>query len=308
LIENAPLIEKPKLAEESVVLHGLKFKIAYDEECNSNSLSITYPESYSESEIYTAINKILSDLTSISEKGFIIDKNLKVFPILKEFLTFFTSDLEYIKGSKIMISAKWIYAIILTSLYFLVIERLNKLEGLLEKGTGAVVNEDLSNLRELQDLNEFYSDLQANYLNLQKELHSKLDPSIRKSLQKRGLTVLKNIFTGFDTEYTNIDQKYNELLSVQLSVSSRIVLKIPRNRIYSLSNVHSLSNRDYPLKFDRSKKSPFNFQKVDTILSDLVSSIRLKKYTSYELDIDTILYGLEKLTEMGEMEKIESND
>jgi len=50
-------------------------------------------------------------------------------------------------------------------------------------------------------------DLMRDYQQLSKDLYGMLDPSIRLKLQKKGIGVLQNTYTGFDTEYKNLDFK-----------------------------------------------------------------------------------------------------
>lgn len=40
-----------------------------------------------------------------------------------------------------------------------------------------------------------------------KEIIGKIYPSIRKKIQKRGLSIILNIYTGFDTVYSNVDEE-----------------------------------------------------------------------------------------------------
>jgi len=59
-------------------------------------------------------------------------------------------------------------------------------------------------------------------LELKSELHSYsgkvfglVDISIREGLRQRGITLIKNVYTGFDTEYKKLNTKYNKILSAQ---------------------------------------------------------------------------------------------
>lgn len=79
---------------------------------------------------------------------------------------------------------------------------------------------------------------------LRLDLTGRLDPSIRMQIQKRGVTVIQNTYTGFDTEYELIDQKdcINKLLSVQMAVQTRTLIKIPLYSSFNLSFVHPLTS------------------------------------------------------------------
>lgn len=88
--------------------------------------------------------------------------------------------------------------------------------------------EGLQSLEKIDDLtDESISDFQADLINLNRELYGKIDPSLRNKIQKRGITIFQNIYTGFDTEYQNKDTKTNRLLSVQLAVNTHTFIKIP---------------------------------------------------------------------------------
>src|ERR1700732_5225837 len=79
------------------------------------------------------------------------------------------------------------------------------------------------------------------------EIFGKIDPSIRKKLQKRGITVFENIYTGFDTEFININTKFNKLLSVQLAVNTKILMKFPKYNGYELSTLEPLTGEEYKI-------------------------------------------------------------
>ena len=75
---------------------------------------------------------------------------------------------------------------------------------------------------------------------LRVDLTSRLDPSIRLQIQKRGVTIIQNTYTGFDSEYELLDQKShtNKLISIQIAVQSRTLIKIPLYNSLDLSFVH----------------------------------------------------------------------
>jgi hypothetical protein len=83
--------------------------------------------------------------------------------------------------------------------------------------------------------------------NLSATLFNKLDPSLRDKLMKRGVSMLLNTNAGFDTEYIQIDSIRNEMVSAQLAVNSRVLLKLPFNVPYEFSVLDSLSSKGYSL-------------------------------------------------------------
>lgn len=78
-------------------------------------------------------------------------------------------------------------------------------------------------------------------------LYSKLDPFIRFQLQKRGITIIQNVYVGFDTEFEMEDQQkhLNRLLSVQHAVQSRTLVKVPLYTLQNISYIHPLTNDLY---------------------------------------------------------------
>jgi hypothetical protein len=51
---------------------------------------------------------------------------------------------------------------------------------------------------------------------LKKDLLARLDPYIRCQLQKRGVSIIQNVYVGFDTEYELSDySKYQKSISVK---------------------------------------------------------------------------------------------
>src|SRR6266516_2277539 len=111
---------------------------------------------------------------------------------------------------------------------------------------------------------EMESDLMVNFEELTKNIFSRIDPSIRIKLQKRGISVIQNIYTGFDTEYKCIKPGYNDLISVQLAVNTKNLLKIPKYSEYELSTLDTLTGEVYKLNKD---SEYFNFSMVEKSLN-----------------------------------------
>jgi len=79
---------------------------------------------------------------------------------------------------------------------------------------------------------------------LKKDLLTRLDPYIRCQLQKRGVSIIQNVYVGFDTEYELSDySKYqNQLVSSQLAVQSRTLIKVPLYKTLDFSYIHSITS------------------------------------------------------------------
>jgi hypothetical protein len=136
------------------------------------------------------------------------------------------------------------------------------------------------------------SDLMADLQVISKDIFSKIDPSIRVKMQKRGISVIQKIDTGFDTEYKNIDLKYNKLVSVQLAINTKSLLKVPKYSEYELSTINTLTDEGY--KVDKSKKD-FNFIMVEKAINKCINGIRFLKYKSNDSSISILIEGLKHL-------------
>ena len=125
--------------------------------------------------------------------------------------------------------------VIFLNLFYLVVKEINKIERERERErereTGKV--KTLTCLETLANLDTMKLDLQ-----------SRLDPFLRIQIQKHGISLIQNIYTGFDTEYELSDYTkfLNKLISTQIAVQSRILIKIPLYKPLDISFVHPLTS------------------------------------------------------------------
>jgi hypothetical protein len=87
-----------------------------------------------------------------------------------------------------MDSYKWLYNIIILTLYFLVLDTIQKLSGELSNDTASVLNA------------------------MERILFSRIDNSIRFHIRKQGISIVNNIYSGFDTEFNTMDIGKNSLI------------------------------------------------------------------------------------------------
>src|SRR6185312_6345203 len=139
---------------------------------------------------------------------------------------------------------------------------------------------------------EMETDLMVDFEVLIKNIFSRIDPSIRIKLQKRGISVIQNVYTGFDTEYKNKDVKYNELISVQLAVNTKNLLKIPKYSEYELSTLDTLTGEVYKINKD---SKDFNFRMVEKSINKSIKEIRYLKYKENDASIFILVEGLKFL-------------
>jgi hypothetical protein len=130
-------------------------------------------------------------------------------------------------------------------------------------------------------------------INLSKELFNKLDTSIRIKLQRNGISIIQNIYTGFDTEFKNIDVKTNKLLSVQFMLNTKLILKIPKLTDFCLSTVGTLNNQIYKLSKSLRKSLPSDI--LENSFNNLINDCRVLKFGDYDINIKLLITKLKDL-------------
>ena len=213
-----------------------------------------------------SIEFVVMQLMSVTDKGYLNNQDLSSYPIFSDLIENFTEDEEYIRGKFVHISFKWLYNMIYLSIYNYILEY--------EKQNGFKI------LSKFQVPDDSYYDL----MELRVQIYQKLDPSIRKSLQRRGITLLQNIETGFDTEYVNHDLVTNKLLSVQLAQVVQSYIKLPLIKPYELSYINPSNEAEYLVK----KTNLFSYNLVEGIIDNHIVIIRRLSFG----DLDTKLLNL----------------
>lgn len=238
-------------------------------------------------EICILVKEILDVLRGITASGFLPTTDLRKFPIIRAFLYYILSEKEnenrsadFINGKKSSITYRWIYTILMTNLYTL-------LELLLIKMKQEGENEL-----------DLYIDIET----LTLKLYDSLEPSIRKILKKKGISIQQTINNSLDTEYKNIDQKTNKILSVQMCINTTSTLLINKSYSWELSDVNALSNESYNLIISQ------NIDKVviESCINRLVELVRLSKYGDNDEKISKIIMGLKRSTDINYIEKTET--
>lgn len=222
---------------------------------------------------FKLIENSVTKLGPFVKKGYLNKVNLKEFPILENLISNFTDNNEYIKGHLTFESYKWLFNIVILAL------------------TKSLLEIELV-LKEMETFNN--EDFLIDVINLKKQLFQKLDPSIRKAIMKRGISIIQNINTGFDTEYVNENSKFNKLVSVQLAQNIVTYLKFPNIKPYEICEVNPLTNENYAIKLNKS----FNYDLLQDIIRKLVIEIRYLSYGSLDNTIDKAIYSLMKLKDL----------
>ena len=122
------------------------------------------------------IKSILKEIEVILNTGYLNTHNLFDYPIINDLITLFVSNEDYINGKFSYESYKWLFNIIHLTIY----KELIEYENLYKFSLNTRTESELESFYELKII-----------LNT---VHSKLDPSIRKSLQKVGITLIQSMW------------------------------------------------------------------------------------------------------------------
>lgn len=127
------------------------------------------------------------------------------------------------------------YNLLILNLLLLVIRKLIELDCLIESHKS--LGSEYCTLEPLNDQVLIFKELKH-------DLVHRLEPYLRLQIQKRGISITQNTYTGFDTEYEllNFQKSLNRLVSIQLAVQTRTLVKIPLYSCLDLSYVNPLSS------------------------------------------------------------------
>ena len=214
--ENENFKLTPKL--EHLNLYGMNFKL------KGTTLTLLNPN-YSAREILKIWDLISLKFKSVDEKGF-VERSKIVNPMFSEIEKYLKSSGVKTKkdlGSSVNTYSLW-YNFLLINLIYL---------------ANLVLKRDVNNTFDEEGL-----DTLADLGNLKLKLMSFLDPYLRLQIQKRGITLIQNTYVGYDTEYINKDHKkfLNQIVSAQLAIQSRTLIKIPLYKTHDISYAHPLTS------------------------------------------------------------------
>jgi hypothetical protein len=274
---NVPLIPIVYSLDLSQVLNikGLTFK----DTCTLIKVEQDFFLSLLPNEQAALINSFLSSLDSHFKHGFLNSEDLTILPLVSEFLpSFFNSEYAsdittYINGEKSKETYKWLYNLIILTLYFLCCISLQKI----------VDNESID------------SDLISDFKYKERVLFSRVDASIRHHMRKRGLSLIKNTYIGFDTEFNQVNRLSNSLVSAQLAITSGLSLKVPNTPRYTISSFDVEKNK---LHKSKPKSEVFNYSKVETSIQWLLQEISRVKNGSYDESMVILTEGLKTIKGM----------
>jgi len=236
---------------------------------DTKELSIA--EKYSLVYIIEMLEKCYLDLSKITDKGYININDLNL-PITEFFLRHLNiSHDNPIKSSILFNTLVSNYSLLV--LYFIVL----RIEYVIsQKG------------------NEINPDRKIDLNNLKKGLMRMIHPEYMAVLKKRGIKVYLNSLVGFDSEYQLLSSltQQNELISVQLSGSTHMQVKIPKK---SSTDVTWNSLKLLPIDIRLSKSEYKMLQVMDTAINKLLNSINDIYYKEHNLLLEKVVKTLSEI-------------
>lgn len=293
-IEDVALIVEDSLNKESLNKNIILIEdVALVFLTNSTTLLLDFEsllESNTPIELYTLMTNVLRLLQSTDSKGYLNSIDLRKLPLISDFINLLvlekeetiigddgiekvikTRSLSHISGVHSMVTFKWLYNVLILNIFTLSVLLIHKID---------------SDEEGLKD-SDFYADL----LVLNRQLSNNLDTSIRRSLQKRGINVIQNIQTGFDTEYVNLTSLTNRLLSVQLATNTVTYLKIPKVNPYVISSVNPQTNSKYIII----KDNYLNNELIELSIDQCIKIIRGIKYSNMDESVKDLITRLQQV-------------
>jgi hypothetical protein len=112
---------------------------------------------------------------------------------------------------------------------------------------------------------------------------------VKRHLHNKSICLTNNIYAGFDTEFKNIDNNTNKLLSVQVSVNGCYTLKIPTmNNKHVFGSLDVATNKFYETKHD---SKLINYELINTLIQEAID-FNLKANGNYNNYIKQLILTL----------------
>lgn len=235
-------------------------------------------------EVLEQVKYIIHKLEMINEKGYINDFNIdKVYAIGQIYKRYLKSssmtsklDLSRLPVNEQLSFIEWISQIVILDLYKLILLE----ESILHKHSNET---------------EFYKDLLVSYYTMKDEVKALLHQSVKKYISNT-VKVYRDTYVGFDTEYVQVDELTNSLLSVQLNATNRVIVSVPKEittfdfESYNIGDneYYQVHKREYLYdEFDMLETEEGKVKDKVKVQWDLINSIitnGIKNINSYDRD------------------------
>jgi len=132
-------------------------------------------------------------------------------------------------------------------------------------------------------------DVAVDIKNLKRSITLMIHPFIKSKLGNRGISIILNGFSGYDTEYYTIDEpkKLNVLLSGQIAANTAIYLRVPVVNVIPLH--YTDISRDDCLMWGDTEKVKTALPSMDFV----ISSIRAMLYSDHDKLLEDIVSKFE---------------
>jgi hypothetical protein len=97
-------------------------------------------------------------------------------------------------------------------------------------------------------------------------------------MSRNKISLSGETYVGFDTEYVPLDYGINKLVSVQLSITTGIKLKIPIVNCFKFEGLNTVSSEKFDIKVPRVD----NIDAFVSYMNKLVTINRINMYSSYD--------------------------
>jgi hypothetical protein len=163
----------------------------------------------------------------------------------------------------------WLFNVILLLFYYNLVKVINKIPCVEE-------NDDL-----ITDLNV----LKSNLLN-------QIDPLVRHNFRKSGITVTLNTVVGYDSEYCILNEakNLNKMLSAQLVLNNRIIVKAPLYVPFTMGSMHTLTSDIYTYETE-----VFINKRLESNINNVLVYIKELELNPYIEVLDSITRGLKSV-------------
>lgn len=211
---------------EKIFVMGLALK--FDKSTQSYGLCDGYD--YDPLDLYCMGECLFEYLNSVNVRGYVPEDFLhgSVIRLFGFHLKSLGYELKSVGNSELTYTC-W-FNLLFVNLYFLLHNKIMiiKNDGFASFRLNLYVYEEEELLHDLIDLKD--------------RVFVRLEQFIKVQIQKRGMSIVNNTYTGFDTEWVHERRDMNKLLSVQTSVQRRTILRIPSPVPFNIGYIHPLTS------------------------------------------------------------------